>query len=113
MAVDRLRLKAIDITAQEEIWTKTTEDEIEAFIKRQDNIIFVVGQFNALTACNGSEEVKRRREMLNQWLLRFTAQHSAVFSSSANYREHQEHKQRLSSYLMIPVYGGFNRVSRR
>jgi hypothetical protein len=104
---------ADDITAQEEIWTKTTEDELEVFINSQDSIIFVVDQLNALTVYNASDKVKKQREELSQRLLRFTAKHSTVFSSSANYREHQEYKQRVSSYIMLPVYGGFNRVSHR
>jgi hypothetical protein len=104
---------ADDITAQEEICTKTTEDELEAFINSQDSIIFVVDQLNALTVYNASDEVKKKREELNRRLLRFTAKHSTVFSSSANYREHQEYKQRVSSYIILPVYGGFNRVSHR
>jgi NACHT domain len=104
---------ADDITTQKEVMTLNTEDEIEAFFKRQENVIFVVDQLNALTESDGlSEEIKRRGQ-LHSWLMRFTSKHTAVFSSSANYKEYLELSKEQTSNCVVRAYGGLDRVSHR
>jgi len=104
---------ADDITTQKEIMTLNTEDEIETFIKRQKNVIVVVDQLNALTESNGSSEQIKKRGQLHSWLMGLTSKHTAVFSSSANYREFLEQSKRQTTNLVVPVYGGLERVSHR
>jgi hypothetical protein len=97
-----------DITTQE-IKTLITEDEIEAFFKRQKNVLVVADQLNALTGSNSpSEEMN-----LYRWLMRFTSKHTAVFSSSANYKEFVAKSNKRTSNWVIPAYGGLERVSHR
>jgi hypothetical protein len=75
-----------DNTVQEEIVKLNTEDEIGAFFGRRKNVIVVGDQLNALTESNCKEEKERAK--LYRSLMRFTSNHIAVFSSSANYQEY-------------------------
>ena len=104
---------ADDITTQKKIMTLNTEDEIETFIKRQKNVIVVVDQLNALTESNGSSEQIKKRGQLHSWLMGLTSKHTAVFSSSANYTEFLQQSKRQTTNLVVPVYGGLERVSHR
>jgi hypothetical protein len=102
-----------DITTQKEIMTLNTEAKIEAFFNRRRNAIVVVDQLNALTESNGSCEGIKRRGRLHGWLTRFTSKHTAVFSSSANYKEYLDSSKMQTSSYTMRVYGGLNRVSHR
>jgi NACHT domain len=104
---------ADEIIAQEEIETLRTEAEIEDFLKRQRNVLFIVDQLNALTESNGSNAEVLRRGQLHSWLMRFTSDHKAVFSSFANYEEFIDKSRKQTSNWVVPVYGGLERVSHR
>jgi len=102
---------ADDITTQEEIETLITEDEIEAFFRRQKNVLVVSDQLNALTGSNSPSEETKDRANLYRWLMRFTAKHTAVFSSSANYKEFIDKSKKQTSNRVVRVYGGLEKVS--
>jgi hypothetical protein len=95
---------ADDITAQKEIGTLNTEDEIENFFKSQKNVIFVIDQMDAL---------KETKPKLHDWIMRFTANHKTVFSFSTHHADYLEQAHKRSSNNMLPVYGGLERVSYR
>jgi hypothetical protein len=102
---------ADDITIQKEIMILNTKDKIESFFKRQKNVIVVVNQLNALTESNcSSVDIKKRRQ-LHSWLMRFAFKHTAVFSSSANYREYLASSKIQTSHRVVSAYGGLDRVS--
>jgi hypothetical protein len=102
---------ADDITTLKKIENLTTEAEIETFFRNQKNVLFVVDQLNALTESNGSNNETHKRGNLYKWLMCFTSDHTAVFSSSANYMEYLQQAQQQNSYNVIPAYGGLTRVS--
>jgi hypothetical protein len=102
---------ADDITTQKEIMTLNTEDEIKAFFKYQKNVIVVVDQLNFLTT--NSLGVLTKFEKLYNWLMSFTVNHTAVFSSTANYKEYLETSEEQTSNRLVRVYGGLDRVSHR
>jgi DNA replication protein DnaC len=104
---------ADEITTQEEIETLRTEVEIEDFLMRQSNVLFIVDQLNALTESNGSNAEILRRGQLYSWLMRFTSDHIAVFSSFVNYEEFVDKSKKQTSNRVVPVYGGLERVSHR
>jgi hypothetical protein len=92
--------------------TLSSRKEIEDFFESPEKIIFVIDQMNALKTSSTSREGKRRT-MLYEWIISFTACHKSVFSSSANYEEYHEQKQTQSSKLVVHAYGGLDRVSHR
>jgi hypothetical protein len=102
---------ADDITTQEEIKALIDEDMIEDFFKYQKNVVVVGDQLNALTGSNSPNEETEDRANLYRLLMRFTAKHKAVFSSSANYREFLDKSKKQTSRWVVPVYGGLKRVS--
>ena len=104
---------ADDITTQEEIKTLRNEDEIEAFFDRQKNVLIVGDQLNALTGSNSPSEETKDRANLYRWLMRFTFKHTAVLSSSANYREYLQRSIKRTSNRVVHAYGGLERVSHR
>ena len=104
---------ADDITTQKEIITLNDEDEIDTFFESQEDIIFVVDQLNALTESNGSREEIKKSARLQSWLTGLTSNHTAVFSSSANYREYLKLSKVQTSSCKVRVYGGLDRVSYR
>jgi hypothetical protein len=104
---------ADDITTQEEIKTLATETEIEAFFDHQENVIVVGDQLNALTGSNRPRDEMKARIDLYRWLMSFTSEHTAVFSSSANYREFIEKSNKQTSNWVVPAYGGLERASHR
>lgn len=104
---------ADDITTQKEIMTLNTEDGIEDFITHQKNVVVVCDQLNALTKFNSSNEEMKKRAGVNNWLMRFTADHKSVFSASANYREYLTLSLEQTTYSQLRVYGGLDRVSHR
>jgi hypothetical protein len=113
MKVAMLFAWADDITTQKEIMTLNDEDEIDTFFESQEDIIFVVDQLNDLTESNGSREEIEKRARLQSWLTGLTSNHTAVFSSSANYREYLELSKVQTSSCKVRVYGGLDRVSYR
>jgi hypothetical protein len=104
---------ADDLTTQDEIKALITENEIEAFFQRQTNVLVVADQLNALTGSNSPSEEAKDRANLRRWLMRFTFNHIAVFSSSANYGEYLRQLKKQTSNYWLPVYGGLDRVSHR
>ena len=102
---------ANDIPTQKEIMTLDTQKEIEDFFW-PEKIVFVIDQMNALKTSNTSSEAKKRTVLYN-WILRFTAGHKSVFSSSANYDEYHDQKREQTSNLVVRAYGGLDRVSHR
>jgi len=101
---------ADDIITQREIMTLNTEAEIEAFLRSQDSVLFVIDQMNALKKSdNQREEVKRAR--LEGWIGRYTSRHKAVFSTSGNDTGYLQKSIRRNSNRVLAVYGGFTRVS--
>ena len=96
-------------TVLEEIVKLNIEDEIGAFFGRRKNVIVVGDQLNALTESNCEE--KKQRAKLYRSLMRFTSDHIAVFSSSANYQEYLDRSKRHDSYNTLRVYNGLDRVS--
>jgi len=104
---------ADDITTQKEIMTLNTEDEIETFFMGQRNVIVVVDQLNALTESSGSKKEMKERAKLHDWLMRFTFDHTAVFSSTADYQEYLEQSQDQTSNYVVRAYGGLDRVGHR
>jgi hypothetical protein len=104
---------ADDITTQKEIMTLNTEEEIAKFFKSQKDVIVVGDQLNALTGFDISDEEATKRMELYTWLMRFTIGHTAVFSSSANYKEYLEAIRKQNSYYVVPAHGGLDRVSPR
>jgi hypothetical protein len=104
---------ADDIATQEEIEKLTTKTEITAFFDCQKNVLVVADQLNALTRSNCSSEEGLERKNLHKWLMRFSVEHTAVFSSSANYKEFLDKSKAQTTYSVIPAYGGLERVSHR
>jgi hypothetical protein len=108
---------ADDITTQNEIMTLNTEEEIAIFFESQRNqkgqkdIIIVGDQLNALTGSDTDEAPKRMGRY--SWLMRFTFGHTTVFSSSANYKEYLSAIRKQTSWYVLKVYGGLDRVSHR
>jgi hypothetical protein len=102
---------ADDITTQEEIKTLVTETDIDTFFERQKNVLVISDQLNALTGSDCSSEEMNRRASLHGWLMSLTSDHTAVFSSSANYREFIKQADQQSSHRLVRVYGGLKRVS--
>jgi hypothetical protein len=104
---------ADDIATQEEIEKLTTETEITTFFDCKANVLVVADQLNALTESGCTPEEAKERKDLHRWLMRFSYEHTAVFSSSANYKEFLDKSKAQTSYRVIPAYGGLERVSHR
>jgi NACHT domain len=102
---------ADDTTTQEKIETLVTETKIDTFFERQKNVLVVSDQLNALTGSDCSSEEMNERASLRKWLMRLTSDHTAVFSSSANYREFIRQADLQSPHRFVRVYGGLKRVS--
>jgi hypothetical protein len=103
---------ANDITTQKEIMTLSSQREIQDFFLSPEKVIFVIDQMNAIKTSSTSRKAKKRT-MLYDWIMCFTAGHKSVFSSSANYEEYHDQKQEQSSHLVVRAYGGLDRVSNR
>ena len=97
------------INTQNKIITLETEHEIEAFLKKSD-AIFVVDQMNALKTSNNPIEGNKRSD-LSSWLGRFTSRRKSVYSSSANDTNFHEASIKQNMNFVLPVYGGFSKVS--
>jgi hypothetical protein len=104
---------ADDPATQEEIGKLMRMEEIHAFFGRQTNVVIVGDQLNALTESNCPREERGDRADLYRWLNRFTFKHTAVFSSSANYKEFVDKSKKQTSNWVIRAYGGLERVSHR
>jgi hypothetical protein len=99
---------ADDISTQKEIMTLNAESEITYFLSRQQKVIFVIDQINAL-----KDKDDRGKKNLLDWLMHFTVAHKSVFSSSANYADYHEQAKQQNSNNFLTVYGGLERVSHR
>ncbi|KIW99530.1 uncharacterized protein Z518_11269 [Rhinocladiella mackenziei CBS 650.93] len=95
---------ADDIAALEEIMTLETEVGIRNFLRRQDNVTFVIDQMNALKV--STDNTKH----VDEWLNRFAYGHNRVFSSSANYTDYLEQSIRQNSNNVLQVYGGLDKM---
>jgi len=101
---------ADDVDTQEEIMTLNTQGEIQTFLERQENVLFVVDQMNAFKSDGaGNKELARN---VRQWVIQFTSTHKAVFSSSANSMDDLEEFNHQTLNKVVRVYGGFTGVSR-
>jgi hypothetical protein len=97
---------ADDVTAQEDIMTLDTMRKVETFFSRQEDVIVVSDQLNGFEESDGPNELYNRLQC-------FTLNHTAVFSSSANYREYLIRSKKQTSDYLLSVYGGLDRVSHR
>ena len=108
---------ADDESKQQNIMALKSQEDIYGFVVKQDCVIFVIDQLNALEekedddAPSISEKAKVRK-----WLLRLVVAHKAILSSSANNHSilKEASKESSESYNEIMyVYGGLTRVSLR
>jgi hypothetical protein len=101
---------ADDINAQNRIITLKTQDEIEAFLNDQSDVIFVVDQMNALKSSGDLREEKQRSDLAS-WLDRSASPHTSVYSSSANDTNFHKKSIQKNQNSVLDVYGGFTKVS--
>ena len=111
---------ADDESKKEEIMALNTWTEIYGFFYDfryassgdSRELIFVIDQMNALAELDGdSDSRKTNKANLDDWLMKFTADHKAIFSTSANYTTFLQRSRRQTTEVTIRVYGGFTPVS--
>jgi len=102
-----------DKATQNEILALNTKRKIEWFLDRQEEVIFVIDQMNALSAetKHGSKPLNHEAKVnLRTWITTLTSGRKPVFSASANHQEYLNRQiSQTSDYTML-VYGGLTEV---
>jgi hypothetical protein len=103
---------ADDKTMQDEIITLDTQEKIERFFKRHPDAIIFIDQLNG---CEGMEwedhPTRKRKGEIKQWLESCRVRHTAILSTSANYKSYLETAPKQNTEETIYAYGGFTKVS--
>jgi hypothetical protein len=103
---------ADDTATQQAIMALKNLEEInEFFTSRGESgckCIFVIDQMNALKS--GPIEQKQRED-LSEKIKSFAFYHVKVYSSSANNADYHRQAQNENQHILLPVYGGLDRVS--
>jgi hypothetical protein len=103
---------ADDKTMQDEIITLDTQEKIQHFFERHPNAIIFIDQVNG---CEGMEwenhHTRNLKGEVKRWLDSCRVGHTAILSTSANYKSYLETALKRSTEETIHVYGGFTKVS--
>jgi len=100
-----------DKTTQDKILTLDTRMKLQNFVHAQENVLFVIGQMNAISSKTEDTETLRLRKLnLSDWLIELIPPHKAVLSSSANNRDYLMTQNKENYNYTMNAYGGLTQV---
>jgi hypothetical protein len=103
---------ADDKTIQDEIITLDSMGEIDHFFKRHPNAIIFIDQVNGCEEMEWeNHQTRSRKGDIKIWLDSCRVRHTAILSTSANYKSFLETAEKQRTEETIYVYGGFTKVS--
>jgi len=105
---------ADDESKQQTIMTLQTLEEIDKFLAKQSEVVFVIDQLNALERKKDDDEsTASEKTRLHRWLQGLVMEAKAILSSSANNHSILKGWSRPDNSEILHVYGGLTEVSLR
>jgi len=97
-----------DEGTQNEILTLDTEEKIKKFLGKQDDVLFVIDQMDALSEANteNNEDKVKLRALIDNLI----SSRKAVLGTSANDQEYLKRQISENNDRTMRVYGGFTKV---